>query len=60
MSESGRGLVARLRQICEIVQVFSEAWPDAIITEDIVRSLITEIAPLSEDAVQPRRTIRMA
>jgi hypothetical protein len=60
VSDSGRGLVARLRQICEIVQVFSEAWPDAVITEDIVKSLITEIAPLSEDTVQPRRTIRMA
>ncbi|MEN9557401.1 MAG: hypothetical protein RLZZ232_3687 [Planctomycetota bacterium] len=60
VSEAGRGLVARLRQICEIVQVFSEAWPEAVITEDIVRSLMTEIAPLSDESVHPRRTIRMA
>lgn len=56
----GAGLSARLFRICDLIQVYAQAWPGTPITVDIVRSLAAELAPAVDEGRLLRPVLKMA
>jgi type II secretory pathway predicted ATPase ExeA len=56
----GSGLPARLYRICDLMQVYGQAWPSSPITADVVQALVAELAPPAEDIRPQRRMLKLA
>jgi type II secretory pathway predicted ATPase ExeA len=56
----GGGLPARLFRICDLIQVYAQAWPGSPISAEIVRSLAAELAPAFDDSRHLRPVLKMA
>jgi hypothetical protein len=56
----GGGLPARLFRICDLIQVYAQAWPGSPISAEIVRSLAAELAPAVDDSRHMRPVLKMA
>jgi type II secretory pathway predicted ATPase ExeA len=56
----GGGLPSRLFRLCDLIQVYAQAWPGTSVHADIVRSLAAELAPVADDSRLPRPILKMA
>lgn len=57
---SGSGLPARLYRICDMLQVYGQAWPTSPITVEVVRGLTGELAPATDDLRSQRHVLKLA